>query len=120
MKIGQGLARAERITRAGEYRTVFTKGRTFREGPFMIGVLKSHFKRHRLGISISAKRVRLATSRNRLRRLIKEVFRTNKSQYLDEYYDIVVSLCKRTDTQLTYKYVSERINSLLRKAGVKR
>ncbi|MBN1871299.1 MAG: ribonuclease P protein component [Candidatus Omnitrophica bacterium] len=118
MKMDRGLSGKDRILKNVDYRRVLKGGRTYREGVFVVGVYKSALKRHRLGISISAKRVRLATRRNRLRRLIKESFRINKIYYKKGYYDIVVALAKTPDAKLSFQAVNGIMGSLLKKAGV--
>ncbi len=55
----------------------------------------------RLGFSIGSRNIKLATSRNRIRRLFREAYRRNKSK-IKIGVDIVLIVRKDTHDSLTY------------------
>ena len=93
------------------------KGTSYRDGVFILTILKSSTGHHRLGISISSTKVPLASKRNRIKRLIREVFRLNKLKLKNGPYDIVVSIAKAPSYKINFSTVEERLQMLLSRAG---
>lgn len=71
----RSFGRKQRLTAAAEFQRVFSHGRRSADRCFT--VLFCHNKREqpRLGLAIAKRRVRRATARNRLKRLVRESFR---------------------------------------------
>ena len=80
MKRLHGLSKPERIKRSLEYRRTLRQGSSYRNGVFNLAISKNRIGHHRLGVSISSSRVRLSSARNRIKRLVKEVFRLTKEK----------------------------------------
>ncbi|MCC7328905.1 MAG: ribonuclease P protein component [Gammaproteobacteria bacterium] len=64
-----------RLTRAADFEAVFKEGRRSADQLFTVLYRPSGLDHARLGMAASAKRIRTAVGRNRIRRLIRESFR---------------------------------------------
>ena len=73
----QRLRPSERLRRAQEYQHVFQAGTKFVSPLFVVYILPSSESFSRLGMAVS-KRVGKAVARNRVKRLIRELFRRHK------------------------------------------
>lgn len=71
----------------------------------------------RLGISISKKTCPNATERNKLKRLIREVFRKNKAA-LPKGYDILIKPIRVDRTLLGYNMIEKAVFELFKNAEV--
>ncbi|MFH1612933.1 MAG: ribonuclease P protein component [bacterium] len=91
----------ERIKKRKEFDEIFAKGKKFycANNEFMLVVLEKEGIR-KLGISISRK-IKKAVSRNRIKRISREIFRLNKNN-LKENIEIVLVVRKNLDD---YSYV---------------
>lgn len=118
MKKQHGFSRSERIRKNIEYRRVFKKGASYRDGIFILSIVRNDLQCHRLGVSISASKVRSASKRNRIKRLTREVFRLNKTNFRNGYYDMVIRLSQPVPQEYGYSAVEERLQNLLKRAKV--
>jgi ribonuclease P protein component len=79
----------ERIKNPADFRRAFDRRRSVSNGALIIYGVENGLDHPRLGISLSRKKVRRATARNRIKRLIREAFRLNKAE-LAPGMDLVV------------------------------
>lgn len=87
-----------RIHNQGDFKDVFSKGRPFFKDDLVLYAIANKRPYSRIGISIS-KKVGRAVERNRIRRLIREVYRMNVGR-LKKGMDIVLVVrpgCKGDD-----------------------
>jgi len=82
--------KSNRILHRAELREVYTKGRKVQAKFFTAFVMDNSLGRTRLGITATRKMGK-AVKRNRARRLVREVFRKNKSR-IPSSLDIVVNV----------------------------
>jgi ribonuclease P protein component len=73
------LTKGEKVLKSIEYRTIVKGGKSTSTEHFKIFILPNSVRRRRLGITAS-RRVGSAVKRNRIKRLIREYFRLNKSR----------------------------------------
>lgn len=118
MKKRYSFSSPERIKRNFEYKRVRKQGVFYRNGVFVLAIVKNGIERHRLGVSISSSKVRLSSRRNRIKRLIKEAFRLNKLELKNGPYDIVISIAKTPPYKVDYAIVEKKLKILLRRARV--
>lgn len=110
------FSKPERIRRNIEYRRTFEQGVSYRNGIFILTISKNEIGLHRLGISISSSKVPFPSTRNRIKRLVREVFRLNKAKLKNGPYDIVVTLKAAPAEGINYSIVEDRLKTLLKKA----
>jgi ribonuclease P protein component len=80
--------RTSRLTDAASFGRVFRKARRSRDNMFTVLTTENSGHEARLGMAISKKVCRLASDRNRLKRIIRESFRQHQAEL--EGLDIVV------------------------------
>src|SRR5688572_393965 len=94
------LRPTERLHNALEYERVFEKGRCFRTPWLRVHYHPNAEGRSRLGLVVS-RRVGKAVLRNRVKRILREVFRRNKSR-LPAPLDVVLVPQKEPRTHAEY------------------
>jgi len=103
---------SERLRKRSEFLRVQSEGRKLGTPHFLVFVLRGSSPGPRLGITVS-KKVGSATQRNRIKRLVREVFRRNKAIFPPQR-DVVL-VAKRTATDLDYVGVLDELRHALRK-----
>jgi len=71
--------RISRLTDAASFGRVFKKARRSRDNMFTVLTTDNHGSPARLGLAIAKKHCKLASSRNRLKRIVRESFRRNRA-----------------------------------------
>jgi ribonuclease P protein component len=103
----------ERLKDPADFRRAFERRRWESDGVLVIYGVKNGRDHSRLGISIARKKVRAATDRNRLKRLIREAFRLGKSQIPSGLDLVVVAKSKATN----FEHVLQALPSLAQKVA---
>lgn len=107
----------ERILKTKDFAVIYEKGRRLRKDPVVLYVLPNAYFYSRIGFSIGSRNVRLATRRNRIRRLIREVFRKKKKE-LKSGHDLVFVVKKDPGKHISYKDIEAIFLDLIKKAGL--
>jgi ribonuclease P protein component len=79
----------ERIKHPGDFRRAFERRRSESDGILVVYGVENGRAHPRLGISVSRKKIRDASARNRVKRLIREAFRLSKAE-LPPGVDLIV------------------------------
>ena len=79
----------ERIKDPADFRRAFDRRRSVSDDVLIVYGVENGLDHPRLGISVSRKKVRRATARNRIKRLIREAFRLDKAE-LPSGVDLIV------------------------------
>lgn len=118
MKKCHSFRKCEKLKKNFEYRRAYEKGTSYRDGVFVLTVFKKDGGENKLGTSIGSSKIRLASRRNRLKRLIKEVFRLNKANLKKGPYDIIVSVKKSLNGKIDYSLIEKKLVALLERASL--
>jgi ribonuclease P protein component len=107
----QSFRKEERITKRQDYLRIYAQGKRVYSKRFTIIVCPNQTNMRRLGITVG-KKIGNAVERNRVKRLLREFFRLNKSR-LSPSLDIVI-IAKKGILPLTYQDIyAELAGSLL-------
>lgn len=85
---GESFSKRERLLKRWEFKEVFEKGWRIDKRFFVFYGIKNLLGFTRIGLSVP-KKVGTAVKRNRVKRMLREVFRQNKERFLKSY-DIVI------------------------------
>ena len=109
------FTKAERLTLQKEFERVFQEGKVFKDAKVVLYVIVNSLPYSRLGLVVS-KKVGNAVRRNRVKRLLREVYRLNK-HLLAVHIDIIAiprhsfsSDLKRYDIGNGFKKLLLKIN----------
>ena len=105
-KSAEGLQRADRLSKRYEFRRVQLSGRRIHTPHFLIVVQPNSHENTRLGITVT-KKVGNAVQRNRIKRVVREVFRRNRSLFPPGHD--VVFIAKREANTLGYEALLDEV-----------
>lgn len=100
------LPRSSRLRKRIDYKAAQEEGRKFHTPHFIILLKENTTPESRLGITVT-KKIGSATQRNRIKRLVREVFRQNRQLFPDNR-DIVF-IAKRGAGSLNYQAVKNEV-----------
>jgi len=105
----------ESLKKTSEFARVYKHGKSVADRNLVLYVLPNKLGYTRLGLSIS-KKVGKSVTRNRIRRLIKEIFRLNFKS--DKSYDIVF-IARIRSNEADYAELKRSMRYLFKKANLK-
>lgn len=115
-KIDQRLTRNERLRRKADFDRVFKQGNVVQDNFFVVLYIKNGLPFSRIGVSVK-KKFGKAHDRNRLRRIVKEIFRKNKSAFQPGYDILVFARKELSDSfkngEADYHSLSDHLLGLL-------
>ncbi len=103
---GRGFSKEERLRKRREFLGVYERGDKIQSTYFVLYMLENGRSHHRLGITVSRK-IGRAVVRNRIKRRLREIFRTNK-QAIFPHCDLVVN-AKRAAARAKNQQIQEDI-----------
>ena len=105
----------EHLLKSKDFNKVYKKGRLGRSDGVILYCLANALEHNRLGFSIGSKNIKRATSRNRIRRLFKEVYRKLKGK-LKNGFDIVIVVRKDISATISYDSAAATFLKLAKEA----
>jgi len=100
-----------KIRKTSQYEEIFGSSKRLRSRHFDILYVQNSLGYSRTGLVVGKKNVRSAVKRNKIKRLIREVFRNNKSLF--DSLDVIFLAKKGSDT-LDYSNVKREIEETIR------
>lgn len=113
---GCSFGRACRLKKSFEFRRVREKGILLRGRIFSMSFMKNGLKCHRLGLSIGRSVVPPASGRARIKRIIRETFRTNRDSARGGPYDMVFYIKRQREGALDSESAKKDIILLMGRA----
>ena len=108
-----GFPREDRLLKSIQFKSVYQQARVHKEGALWLYVKENNLSHNRLGISVSNKSCINLVQRNRIKRILREIFRLNRSLF-GQGVDVVVVLKKRP-SQIDYSSFLKIITDCLSK-----
>ena len=115
MKREQKFPKRERILKPGEFRELYREGTRYSVGEFLLFAKRTDEGPVRVGFAVG-KRVGPATTRNRIKRYLREIFRTHKGELKRELKMVIVA--RPGSEQLNFSQCREKVLELFQKSGV--
>jgi ribonuclease P protein component len=107
--------KSARLTRAGEFQKLKRKGVSFRGNFMVLSVLAMPESVFRIGI-ITSRRVGNAVTRNRVRRRLREIVRTDRAVAGSGYWCVLI--VRQRATTATFAQLRDEWRFLARRAGL--
>ncbi|MBW2028359.1 MAG: ribonuclease P protein component [Deltaproteobacteria bacterium] len=104
------FSKRERILRRRDFIRLYRKGSIYHTAHFKISFMENGLDVTRLGITVG-RRVGNAVRRNRIKRLVREVFRLHKAGF-PKGYDLIVT-AKRGAADLGFRDVERELSEFL-------
>ena len=117
MKGHAKFPRQERLTKTREYQEVYRKGTRWVGRAFVCYVVQRQGQGRRFGMAVS-RRVGGAVVRNRVKRYIRETYRTQREHLIDDFSMVVVA--RHAAASMSYGECEAAIGGLFRKGHVLR
>ena len=86
---GEGFSKSEHLVKTGEFRRVYREGASFKKDWLALYRLTNRLAVNRVGLAVSARAIPLATRRNRIKRILREIYRKSRKD-LKTGFDIVI------------------------------
>jgi len=109
--------KAEHILKSKDFRGVYRSGVWAKKNAVVLYSLPNALGHNRIGFSIGSRYVKLATSRNRIKRLFREIFRKRKKS-LKTAFDIVVVVRKGFGKDIKHAEIEDLFLGLLKRIGI--
>ena len=98
-----GFPREKRLTERVEFDNVFNKAQRIKSRCFIILYRENKLSTARLGVVLSKRKVKRATKRNQIRRILRESFRQYCPQLPPVDIVIIVNMMTTVDNQVLFK-----------------
>jgi ribonuclease P protein component len=106
------FGKEDRVLKRPEFLRLATNGRRIHVNHFLVAYCENRCERSRLGITVS-KKVGKAVARNRIKRIVREFFRLNRTN-LPGHYDLNI-IAKKGAADLSSRQVNQELEGLFRK-----
>jgi len=111
------LPKINRIKKKKDFEVIFKKGKIFRSNLFVFRFLNNNLDQNRFGFIVSQKVSKKATIRNKVRRRLADVIRTEKEKFKPGIDLAIIALSGIEKKE--YSEIKENLNNSLIKAKIK-
>jgi ribonuclease P protein component len=112
-KSPEGFPKRYRIVHGAEFRAIYNTGRKIHSEKFILFCRENKLSHHRLGVTVTRK-MGGAVTRNRIKRLMREVFRRSCGE-IPHHYDLVLN-AKSSCLSACYWDLREELLAAIQKA----
>ncbi|HXJ98919.1 MAG TPA: ribonuclease P protein component [Gelidibacter sp.] len=113
----QSFKKIEKLKSQKLIEKLFSEGKSIAVYPLRLVYLKTSFEdpvKLKVGVSVSKRNFKKAVDRNRMKRLMREAYRLNKSKYLnnitDQYAFMILYIGK---SETDFNTISKKMNTLM-------
>ncbi len=103
-----------RVKRSWQFKKIYKEGVKYFDNLFILYVLPNNTQETRIGLTVT-KKVGISVQRNRIKRLIREVFRSLSE--IEPGNDLVI-IARKAALNLKYSKVQASLTRLLYRAGI--
>ena len=96
------FGKPEHVLKSKDFRKIYNKGFSRKVDAVILYCLPNDLEHGRLGFSISSRSVKQAAKRNRIRRVLREIYRRTKKD-LKKSYDLVLVVRSDFGGRISYK-----------------
>ncbi len=113
----QSFKKIEKLKSQKLIEKLFSEGKSVAVYPLRLVYLKTTFEdpvKIKTGVSVSKRNFKTAVARNRIKRLMREAYRLNKSDYFDnipDQYAFMILYIGKTGTD--FQTISKKMNTLM-------
>lgn len=109
------ISKRLRISKNREFREIYKHGKNIANKDFVLYQKKNEFNRTRIGIAVS-KIVGNAVKRNRIKRLIREIYR-KELPHIKSGYDIIL-IARKPIKEKSFHSIEKTFIDVLKRAGL--
>lgn len=113
LALRENFRKNDRLVKTKDFRRVYKDGRASKNSFLIIKIAPNNLPLNRIGFSISARSVKKAYRRNRIRRIFREVFRKNKNVFR-KGLDLVLIVKRDPGVNFAYSEAEKVFLDLLR------
>lgn len=117
MTSDESFSKKERLIKTKDFRRVYASIRSFKKDFVILKISPNASSENRIGFSISARSVKKAYRRNRIKRCLKEAYRKNKAA-LKKGFDMVLVVRKDPGARATFPESTKVFLALAKEAGI--
>ncbi|HUD06375.1 MAG TPA: ribonuclease P protein component [Candidatus Saccharimonadales bacterium] len=112
------ISQKNRFHGYGSLNFTYKHGRTYRSEDFTLKyAINERRKRYRLSVVVSKKVSPSAVVRNRIRRRLYEVFRSQENQ-INKPYDLILSVFSNQFADMPFEAIKQKTDEALTKTGI--
>ncbi|MDO8536286.1 MAG: ribonuclease P protein component [Candidatus Omnitrophota bacterium] len=111
------FSKKERLIKTKDFRKVYKDGRSYKAGFIVFRLLPNAAAINRVGFSISARSIKRAYRRNRIKRLFREAYRRNKN-ILKKGFDLVFVVRRDASENFSYTEAEHIFLNVCKQAGI--
>jgi ribonuclease P protein component len=110
------MKHTESLKKNYEFARVYKKGKYYRSRNLTLYILNDNKDRKRIGITVSRKSYGRSVDRNRIRRLVRESYRSFEDK-IEKNADMVFVIRKNSELP-SFKIINDEVEYLLKQSGL--
>ncbi|ADL13834.1 ribonuclease P protein component [Acetohalobium arabaticum] len=111
----ESFPKSERLTKTHQFQQVYNHGYSIANNLIVMYMLKKKQKQRRIGFSVS-KKIGNAVVRNRIKRILKEIYRRNKNKLITNIDLVLIGRKRISDS--SYQEIKRAVFDLFEQAKI--